>query len=53
MDIDAKSAGFKNGFPKIWDPNRIHVYIEHSQPVLNATHANRQQALMEIVEYYN
>lgn len=52
MDADARAAGFADGLPRIWDPDKVHVYIEHHQPALHVEHANRQQALRNMVKKY-
>lgn len=53
MYIETIQAGFEDGFPRIWDNNRIHVYVEHDVPALNAIRANRQKLLREVIQKYN
>ena len=48
----AEAAGLQGGLPRIWDRERLHVILEHFQPVLNATQALRQRKIREIAERY-
>lgn len=48
----AVSGGLKEGLPKIWDLEKLHVIIEHFQPALNESQSIRQQLIRELVEKY-
>src|SRR5512140_702626 len=42
MDIHklAVDAGFKEGFPRVWDPERIYLLVDHHQPALSQSYAD-------------
>ena len=41
MDIHrmAVEAGFADGFPRVWDKNKVYVLVDHHQPALSQTYA--------------
>jgi 3-isopropylmalate/(R)-2-methylmalate dehydratase large subunit len=42
MDIHrlAVEAGFKEGFPRVWDTDRVYLLVDHHQPALSQTYAD-------------
>jgi len=36
----AEQAGFKNGLPRVWDPERVFVLLDHHQPTLSQKQAD-------------
>ena len=36
----AEQAGFKNGLPRVWDPGRVFVLLDHHQPTLSQKQAD-------------
>ncbi|NBR28687.1 MAG: hypothetical protein EBT83_09805, partial [Betaproteobacteria bacterium] len=36
----AIEAGFKDGLPRVWDPERIFVLVDHHQPTLTQKQAD-------------
>src|ERR1700722_1873680 len=44
MEI-AEQAGFKGGLPRVWDPDRVFVLLDHHQPALSQALAD-SNALM-------
>ena len=53
MQSEAMAAGFKDGIPRVWDNERVHIYMEHKQPALNPSHANANKILRELVKKHN
>src|SRR3954452_6294772 len=37
----ALQAGFKDGLPRVWDPERIFILLDHHQPTLNQAQADK------------
>jgi 3-isopropylmalate/(R)-2-methylmalate dehydratase large subunit len=52
MQAEAIKAGFEEGIPKVWDRDKVYIYMEHNQPALNLPHAKAQKMLREMVEKY-
>lgn len=48
----AVSAGLADGLPDIWDRERLHVILDHFQPVINESQALRQRKIREIAQAY-
>lgn len=48
----AVESGFEHGLPRIFDPDRFHVVLEHFQPAINPTQAVRAQRMREIAARY-
>ncbi len=48
----AEAAGLQGGLPRIWDRERLHVILEHFQPVINQIQALRQRKIREVAERY-
>ena len=42
MDIHrlAVEAGFKDGFPRVWDTERVYLLVDHHQPALAQSYAD-------------
>ncbi|MGH8619719.1 MAG: aconitase/3-isopropylmalate dehydratase large subunit family protein [Burkholderiales bacterium] len=42
MDIHrlAVEAGFKDGFPRVWDRERVYLLVDHHQPALSQSYAD-------------
>ena len=38
----AVEAGFENGFPRIWDPDRFFLLVDHHQPALSQSYADEK-----------
>src|SRR5688572_2616644 len=60
MDIHrlAVEAGFKEGFPRIWDPERFYLLVDHHQPALAQSYADenvliRKQAKKLGIKYFH
>jgi 3-isopropylmalate/(R)-2-methylmalate dehydratase large subunit len=52
MHAEAVQAGVPGGIPRIWDPERFHVVLEHFQPALNQVQALRQKKMRELARHY-
>ena len=37
----ALQAGFKDGLPRVWDPDRVFILLDHHQPTLNQAQADK------------
>jgi 3-isopropylmalate/(R)-2-methylmalate dehydratase large subunit len=48
----AISAGLPNGLPKVWDPEKLIMMIEHHQPAANLKVAQRGVLLRELAARY-
>jgi len=48
----AVSAGLPGGLPDIWDRERLHVILDHFQPVINESQALRQRKIREVAQAY-
>lgn len=46
----AIQAGFKEGIPKVWDPDRVFVLVDHHQPTLNQAQADKNAQIRRDVE---
>jgi 3-isopropylmalate/(R)-2-methylmalate dehydratase large subunit len=46
----AKQAGFKDGLPRVWDPERIFVLLDHHQPTLSQKQADENALVRSEVE---
>jgi 3-isopropylmalate/(R)-2-methylmalate dehydratase large subunit len=49
MDI-AVQAGFKDGLPRVWDPDRVFVLLDHHQPALSQALADSNALMRREVE---
>lgn len=52
MHAEAVQAGIPGGIPRIWDPERFHVVLEHFQPAMNQVQALRQKKMRELARQY-
>jgi len=46
----AIQAGFKDGLPKVWDPDRVFVLLDHHQPALSQALADENALVRREVE---
>jgi 3-isopropylmalate/(R)-2-methylmalate dehydratase large subunit len=46
----AQQAGFKQGLPRVWDPQRIFVLLDHHQPTLSQKQADENALIRAEVE---
>lgn len=46
----ALQAGFKDGLPRVWDPERIFVLLDHHQPTLSQKQADENALIRKEVE---
>jgi len=46
----AIQAGFKNGMPSVWDPEKIYVLLDHHQPTLSLKQADENALIRKEVE---
>jgi len=46
----ALQAGFKDGLPRVWDPDRIFVLVDHHQPTLSQKQADENALIRAEVE---
>jgi len=46
----ALQAGFKDGLPRVWDPERIFVLLDHHQPTLSQKQADENALVRSEVE---
>ncbi len=46
----ALEAGFKDGLPRVWDPERIYVLLDHHQPALSQKLADDNAVIRKEVE---
>jgi 3-isopropylmalate/(R)-2-methylmalate dehydratase large subunit len=46
----ALQAGFKDGLPRVWDPERIFVLVDHHQPTLSQKQADENALIRSEVE---
>jgi 3-isopropylmalate/(R)-2-methylmalate dehydratase large subunit len=46
----ALQAGFKNGMPRVWDPEKIFVLLDHHQPTLSLKQADENALIRKEVE---
>jgi 3-isopropylmalate/(R)-2-methylmalate dehydratase large subunit len=46
----AHQAGFKDGLPRVWDPEKIYVLLDHHQPTLSQKLADENAAIRREVE---
>lgn len=46
----AKEAGFDEGLPRVWDPERVFVLMDHHQPVLSQKQADQNAVVRGEVE---
>ena len=44
---EAVKAGFTEGLPRVWDPSRVFVLVDHHQPPLTQALADRNQVIRE------
>jgi 3-isopropylmalate/(R)-2-methylmalate dehydratase large subunit len=54
----AVQAGFKDGIPRVWDPARVYMLVDHHQPAVNQVIAEdnaviRQQAHKLGIQHYH
>ena len=49
MEI-AVQAGFKDGLPRVWDPDRVFVLLDHHQPALSQALADSNALIRKEVE---
>jgi 3-isopropylmalate/(R)-2-methylmalate dehydratase large subunit len=47
MDIHrlAVEAGFEEGFPRVWDVDRVYLLVDHHQPALSQSYADENVAI--------
>ena len=45
-------AGLPDGLPKVWNPNKVFMMVEHHQPASNARAAGRAVKMRELAERY-
>lgn len=50
MQDIAVQAGFKDGLPRVWDPERIFVLVDHHQPTLSQAQADKNARIRLDVE---
>ena len=60
MDIHrlAVEVGFKEGFPRVWDPERLYLLVDHHQPALSQSYADenvliRKEAKRLGIKYFH
>jgi 3-isopropylmalate/(R)-2-methylmalate dehydratase large subunit len=46
----ALQAGFKDGLPQVWDPERVFVLVDHHQPTLSQKQADENALIRREVE---
>lgn len=46
----ALEMGFKEGLPRVWDPERVFVLLDHHQPALSQQLANENRLMRQVVE---
>lgn len=46
----ALQAGFKEGLPRVWDPDRVFVLVDHHQPTLSQAQADKNALIRREVE---
>lgn len=46
----ALQAGFRNGLPRVWDPERVYVLVDHHQPTLSQKQADENALIRAEVE---
>lgn len=46
----AIQAGFKNGMPSVWDPEKIYVLLDHHQPTLSLKQADENALIRKEVD---
>ena len=46
----ALQAGFKHGLPRVWDPDRVFVLLDHHQPTLSQAQADQNMLMRREVE---
>lgn len=46
----AIQAGFKDGLPRVWDPERVFVLVDHHQPTLSQKQADENALIRREVE---
>jgi len=46
----AKEAGFENGLPRVWDPERVFVLMDHHQPTLSQKQADQNALVRQEVQ---
>ncbi len=46
----ADDAGFKDGLPKVWDPERVFVLVDHHQPAFKQHYADENVLIRKEVE---
>lgn len=52
MDIHnlAVEAGFKDGFPRVWDTDRVFLLVDHHQPALSQSYADENVLIRKEAE---
>lgn len=45
VDQLAKQADFPEGLPRVWDPDRIFILMDHHQPALSQAQADENQLI--------
>ena len=50
MNDLAQQAGFKDGLPRVWDPERVYVLVDHHQPTLSQKQADENALIRSEVE---
>lgn len=50
MHEAAAQAGFPDGLPRVWDPDRVFVLLDHHQPTLSQKQADENAAIRRDVE---
>lgn len=46
----ALESGFKEGMPRVWDPERVFVLLDHHQPALSQALADENKLMRGVVE---
>lgn len=46
----ASLAGFKDGLPRVWDPERVFILLDHHQPTLSQAQADQNALIRREVE---
>lgn len=46
----AREAGFKDGLPRVWDPSKVYVLLDHHQPALSQKLADENAVIRREVE---
>ena len=46
----ALENGFKDGLPRVWDPDRVFVLLDHHQPALSQALADENKLMRKVVE---